>query len=494
MPWKRVYYIRPDMDRPFEFGVKEGKIYIHVEGVIKRTYDYLGGSLRLLEDGEVIFSNHGFSGVLLKGKAYSFEQEVPEKKVEEEKKLVPGKAIIKGKILDKITHMPVVGASVEWLGLRSVSLFDGSFELRDVPLGSGVIHVEKDGYKPEDYPIDIHEEKTYEVIIYLEPVEKPEVALPEKIPPEIPRWVVDIWITSEMPVSKRAAKTLDELWQKVKEYEKWIPKMYPEKLKDIIRRIIAAGFAGNEKIFWSAYTDMWKKFVEYAASALIFILTAGKFGLAKAILSMLGTAGFAYFIYEEGLQQVDFAIMTAEKEGRWDLVDKLIQYKKDLLKEARDVLDAIFTAPIFIIRALWEFFKASEKKMETDIKILESKRFPEVEYYPGDLKAAIEASKAGEDIKPYVPRFIVKLPEPLETNLRTIRETLDSLYWTIKDRIDLGNAVMAKEALLDYESWLSKLDGFIKRHKEDLINAFKYDEIKAYYDTKRVALDTFNSR
>ncbi|WP_027077919.1 carboxypeptidase regulatory-like domain-containing protein, partial [Maribacter antarcticus] len=63
---------------------------------------------------------------------------------------------IKGKILDKQSELPLVGASVELLGSETprgvITDFDGYFTLTDVPVGRKAIRVSYIGYETSTIP------------------------------------------------------------------------------------------------------------------------------------------------------------------------------------------------------------------------------------------------------------------------------------------------------------------------------------------------------
>lgn len=82
------------------------------------------------------------------------------------KEAPPGKATLKGKVLG-ILGMAVAGADVELNGTKKKTLADGSFTMRNIPLGSYTLTVEHWAYNTYEEDLDLTEEKTYTVDVKL---------------------------------------------------------------------------------------------------------------------------------------------------------------------------------------------------------------------------------------------------------------------------------------------------------------------------------------
>lgn len=98
---------------------------------------------------------------------------------------------ITGRLVDRNTHTPVVGAEVYVLGQRRPAITDtnGEFLHRGLQAGTNLVQVRRIGYVKTEWPVVVPEGEVVEVLFELDPVAV--VLPPEKIegdPSTLPTW------------------------------------------------------------------------------------------------------------------------------------------------------------------------------------------------------------------------------------------------------------------------------------------------------------------
>lgn len=117
-------------------------------------------------------------------------------------------------------------------------------------------------------------------------------------------------------------------------------------------------------------------------------------GVIKAIIAVLGSVTFSKFLYEESLQTADFSLYGATGAKQWDLAQKALDNKKDIL--FRPLLDQIleWIPAVNIIAAVHQYWDISRKKWEIDQELVNREmRSVRPNYYVSIDKAADNISK-----------------------------------------------------------------------------------------------------
>lgn len=122
-----------------------------------------------------------------------------------------------------------------------------------------------------------------------------------------------------------------------------------------------------------------------------------------AILGVIGSFAFASFLFEETLQTLDITIYQAQQKKEWDLAQKAIAKKEEVLEQGRiaNFLDAI--PVVNVITAVNKFIDASRFKLEIDKELIQRQVSNVEPPKPGDFQNYVNALDTGNEPSAFEP-------------------------------------------------------------------------------------------
>jgi hypothetical protein len=172
-------------------------------------------------------------------------------------------------------------------------------------------------------------------------------------------------------------------------------------------------------------TNMWME-----GSPIVFLAAIGAIlGVVGLIVTLVGSYPFAGFLVEEALQTIDMALYTAQTNKEYDLAQKALNKKKEILTPTllSNILGAIPFANV--LAALTVYTDASKLKMEIDQEIINRKIDALVTPNPGDVLGYADAFDRGFDTAPFMPKRYSILK--IDPNVSGGEVLVDGVGWSV---------------------------------------------------------------
>ena len=151
--------------------------------------------------------------------------------------------------------------------------------------------------------------------------------------------------------------------------------------------------------------------VEQSPIVVMGIILSAKL-IIELIVAALGSYGFAKFLYEEALQTIDMAIWQASKDKQWDLAEKALTKKREILDidPIEFILELI--PLVNVVAAVNKFKEASSIKWEIDAELIARHKETEEPRKIVSIDDAAKAIDEGKDPNPYLPTDLPTEPPP----------------------------------------------------------------------------------